>query len=124
MLLKSSTTHGTVFGRGTGGSANAVLADPITSSCDGLDCWERTDVVNKNKTRIDVPTTDLGRIERRFFFIGLFGVNHNYLTRILVGQRPTQPNQSMNEHDTPRVKGRTLCDALDFVDCAGLPELM
>src|SRR5215471_9460812 len=79
MLLKSSTTHGTVFGRGTGGSANAVLADPITSACDGLDCWERTDVVSKKTTRIDVPTTDLRRIERSLVFIGLFGVNHNYL---------------------------------------------
>src|SRR5215471_12960514 len=71
MLLKSSTTHGVVSGRGTGGSANAVLADPITSACDGLDCWERTDVVNEKTAMIEVATTDLRRIERRFVFIAL-----------------------------------------------------
>src|SRR5215472_11174503 len=75
MLLKSSTTHGTVFGRGTEGSANAVLADPITSADDGVDCSERTDVVNKKTTRIDIPTTDLRRIECRFVFIGTTSVS-------------------------------------------------
>ena len=92
MLLKSSTTHGVVFGRGTGGSANAVLADPITSACDGLVCWERTDVVNKKTARIDVATTDLRRIERRFVFIALILV---LVIVNFVGQSPTQPKQSM-----------------------------
>src|ERR1043166_2551805 len=37
-LLKSVTTHGVVSGRGTGGSAVAVLADPITRPGAGMFC--------------------------------------------------------------------------------------
>src|SRR3954447_4974965 len=35
-LLKSVTTHGVVSGRATGGSAVAVLAEPITSPGGGI----------------------------------------------------------------------------------------
>src|SRR6185312_1793640 len=37
-LLNSVTTHGVVFGRGTGGSAVAVLAEPITRPGGGIVC--------------------------------------------------------------------------------------
>jgi hypothetical protein len=59
MLLKRSATHGTVSGRDTGGSAVAVLPDPITSPGDGIGCAERTDALNKNEAMIAVPTIDL-----------------------------------------------------------------
>src|SRR5260370_3943830 len=39
-LVKSGTTHGVVSGRGTGGSAVAVLADPITRPGGGMLCAE------------------------------------------------------------------------------------
>src|SRR5215472_6880857 len=68
MLLKSSTTHGTVSGRGTGGSAVAVLADPITSPGGGIGCAERTDALNTNAAMIAVPTIELkkgcGKVKR------------------------------------------------------------
>src|SRR5579863_7014411 len=38
MALKSGTTHGVLSGRGTAGSAVAVLADPITSPGGGMVC--------------------------------------------------------------------------------------
>jgi hypothetical protein len=37
-LLNNVTTHGVVFGRGTGGSAVAVLAEPITKPGGGIVC--------------------------------------------------------------------------------------
>src|SRR5215471_3169204 len=90
MLLKSSTTHGTVFGRGIGGSANAVLADPITSPDDGLGFSERTDVVSRKIARIDIPTTDLRRKECRFIFIGPPLVSTLLRAMSLIRQSPTR----------------------------------
>jgi hypothetical protein len=77
MLLKSAATQGTVSGRGTGGSAVAVLPDPITSPGAGIGCEERIDALNKNEAMIAVPTIDFKKrwgkvkIDRMTFICGL-----------------------------------------------------
>src|SRR4029077_1904758 len=94
MLSKSCTTHGTVFGRGTGGSANAVLADPITSPGDGISCAERTHALNKNTAGLKVPTTDSRRMKCRFVFIG-------GLRLITAPRKPAEKRPSRQSCDGP-----------------------
>src|SRR5882762_10379045 len=48
-LLNSVTSQGVVSGRVTGGSAVAVLAEPMASPGGGMTCVEAVDVMNAKK---------------------------------------------------------------------------
>src|SRR5690348_5370748 len=65
-LLKSVTTHGIVSGRGTAGSAVAVLADPITRPGTGMLCAKSMEATNKKLAVITIFMTGIEN-ELKFF---------------------------------------------------------